>query len=528
MDNLFSTSCDVVMTSASAVVSYEPFGGGEHIQSPQNHAWEGAEPGREHGGNWMTSNLSPDGDLELDREKVNQRSRYIYRNVAGGGAVDKRKDLVVGTGFTPEAMIEPVNRRGVVITQNQADTYNEELEEVYEEWNPHAGVTGNDTLLESCRLIEGHHCFDGESITILSDIYNPDSPIPFAIEVVNPTRMSTPPEKTGDPNCVMGVQYDARRARILGYWIQDQDPGDLRSPGLTWTYYDASRIVHVFEKMFAGQTRGLAWMARALLQMVNGKDLEEAGIIQAQVQTCYTHYITQKSGLGLNPQQAAERDANRKRARRILEKDITPGTRVFLGEDQEMVSAPPPNGMTAVESLLKLNDRRIATALNMAYEMLANDWSGVSFAGGRIILSGCKLDTESRQERIATRWCRPIWHWMVDEAVLFRLTSIPAYLYNKRPFYYRRHLWIPQAWQFSISPGEEIEAKLKAVNGNITTKSQVAAEYNGGKWKRVSKLRMLEVKAEKAGEIVPPDVLQAQGQNRSPQAVERENEKVAS
>lgn len=538
LQELLSTTCDVGMSQPAEAFEYPTPAPSPREDSRQMvarkrqqlsrrrdvkmHAYEGATSSR---ATWMTSQLSADSDLELDRESLTQRSRYLYRNESIGGAIDQRKDLVVGTGFTPQAQIREVKGR---ITAAQAEEWNSQLEEVFEEWAPLAGVSGKDSIWEMSRLIEGHHGFDGESVTILSDVRHPDKPIPLAVEVVDPMRLETPPGKEGDPHCRLGVQYDpVYSATILGYWIRNKHPGDTKDIDQNFTFYPANRVLHVFEKMFAGQSRGLTWLVRALLNIVDRKDLKEAGIITAQIQSCYVHYITKSADTGLDASGNARRNSTRTTTGGQLQRDIRPGTEKYLEEGETVTNATPPTGTSTVDSLNTANDRGIAAALNMAYEMLAKDWRGVSFAGGRIILSGVKLDTESRQERLATRWFRDIWNMMVDEAVmLLEWVTIPITEYNKRPLWYRRHQWVPQAWAFSITPGEEVDALLKKVDGNLMTKAQAVAQTTGGKWRHVSVERGTERQTERDLEIVPTQVAQGEAQAESIQQREQQNQKA--
>lgn len=531
LSDVYSMVCQVSPTSAAAVFDY-PLSTQtallamerrrhEILDRIEQHAWEGAGNDPNHGKNWLTSRLSANADLETDLDECRQRSRYLYRNDAIGGAVDDRKNHVVGTGFTYLPQIRPVTGW---ITQTQADVCNEQLEEIHEGLSPCLGASGNDSLLEQCRLVEGHHGFDGESITLLGDLpMDGDKPLPMVTEVIDPMRMETPPDKLGDPDCKLGVQHYPGSPRIKGYWIQTAHPGETKGPTPHYEFYPRERVIHIFEKFFAGQSRGLAWLARTLYSLQNRKDLTEAGIIRAQVEACFIGFLKQTMPEGLDPTGMAKKLAalNRRGQREF---EFHPGTYGLLGYGEEFQAGEPPTGLGSADALNMTNDRRIAAALGMAYEMLARDWRGVSFAGGRIILSGVKLDTETRQERIATRWLAPIAHRMVDEAVLLGKVDIPALKYGQRPLIYRRHEWIPQAWPYSVAPGEEVDALLKAVDGNLLTKAKAEARYSGGKWNRTKRIRQAERKDERDLDIVPPT--NAQNDEPTPQNVEQQNEKI--
>lgn len=506
--------CDVGANVAMAqgyreIEAVQPARRSGRSDGPRMSAYEGASNDRLYGARWMTSGLSADSDLEMDRDTLIKRTRSMMRNDVSGGGVDEQKDLVVGTGFTPQAEIR--EKKGL-ISPEDAELYNEEMEELYEAWHPHAGVTGNDSLWELSRLVSGIHEVDGESLTVFSADRDSLGPVPLVLEVVDCDRLSTPPEKTGDKLCRMGIQYN-EKGRIVGYWIQDKHPGDGKDFSLHWTMYAPERVCHVFEKWFAGQSRGLPAMARILLRLKDREDLDEAQIIAAQIKACFAAFVKQtiQNNPGLDATGLMNSLATGWDAEGNITGDIRPGTIQKLGAGQEILFANPNSGGDSVVSMNEQNDRRMAAGINRPYEMFAKDWRGVSFAGGRIVLSGAKLATETKQERLSTRWLGRAWDKLVDYGVMLGKVSIPARLYAGREMYFRRHSWIPQAWPFSLTPGEEIDATLKAVDGNLLPKQVAMAAYNGGKIKKVFRARANERNQERDLNIVPPDTVKKEG-----------------
>jgi len=149
-------------------------------------------------------------------------------------------------------------------------------------------------------------------------------------------------------------------------------------------------------------------------------------IIAAQIKACFAAFVKQ-----VQQQQIPNLDVNELMnslatgwdAEGNITGDIRPGTIQRLGAGQDMVFAEPAAGGDSVVTMGEQNDRRIAAGLNRPYEMFAKDWRGVSFAGGRIVLSGAKLATETKQERVSTRWLRRVWEKMVDWSVILGLTT---------------------------------------------------------------------------------------------------------
>lgn len=455
-------------------------------------ALESAESDRTREGKWLGSRLSADAFLEEDLETTRIRSRELYRNDFVGGAIDSRVEHVVGTGFTVQAKIKA--KEGVV-TADQAKRLNEQLEEVFEQFEPIACRTRKKSLWEkislACRCVDS----DGEAFVVMSDTSTPDAPIPLCIEVVDCDRVETPPEFINDPSVRMGIKY-GKNKEILGYYVRDNHPNDNKEFSLSYKLIPAWRMMHVFIEWFAGQSRGLPWMTRALNRAKDGKDLTEAGIIGAQVEACFAGFVKSKT----NPVQAAIGSTTKSESGQRLQ-DIRPGSMNYIGSETE-VSFSTPQKSNSVGTLQEYNNRTIAAGLNWPYEMLMKDWRGVSFAGGRIILNGAKISTKVRQKLIAQSMLRPIWHRAVEESVIVGAVDIDARLYRDNKHVFHRHVWTGPRWSYALTPGEEVNAIVTALDNNLTTLADELAEGQKD-LEEVLAQRIIEREMERQGNIRP-------------------------
>lgn len=475
--------------------------GSAPVVAVTNSAYEGADSTGFNQNKWMTSRLSADSALEqgMSHDELRQRSRQLYRSNPIGGAIDQDVNLVVGTGFTPQAKI--VAMPGVV-TKTEAKKYNQQLEAIGDSIWPTIDISGNMSLWEDTRLVQRHHRFDGESLTVMSDKKRKRGRIPMVIEVIDPDRLSTPPEELANPLCRFGVLRD-RDGEITHYYIQTTHPGDTKDVKFTWDKVPAERVCHVFEKWFAGQSRGLPWFTRALHRVMDGEDLTEAGIVAAQVEACYVGAITVPSAVNATPDQVAKNIADAQAFGKNL-KDIQPGTMPVLPPGAAITFGSPPHGNSTVSTLQELNYRRIAGALDMAYEMLLKDWRGVSFAGGRLVLQGMKQDVECRQKRLCESWLGRIWNRMVEEAVLLGKCSIPAATYYQWPELFQKHKWMPPAWGYAINPLQEVQALVLARDENLITAAEATSSYSGEDYETTLLERSDECQLEGNLGVVPP------------------------
>lgn len=452
---------------------------------------------------WLGSRLSPDSELEQDLESLRAHTKELYRDTTAGGAIDARVDHVVGKGFTVQAKITA----GKGLSQEAADGFNDELEEVYRRWSPACDITGRDSLWQLSRLVERSIAYAGEAFTVMWARNRPGRAIPLVLEVVDVDRISTPPDRTGDPNCRLGIQYSAD-GEIEGYWLRTTHPDDTRKVEYKWQFIPADRMLHVYEKWFPGQSRGYPWMVRSLNRWRDGEDLDEAGIIAAQVEACNAAFVKTRQ-----PLKAAQAMGTNSTSGKRLE-DMSPGKITYLDSDAEEVLFNTPSKSNIVGTLHEWNHRRIAAGMNWPYEFLMKDWRGVSFAGGRLVLNGAKITCQCEQQLLVVAWFAGIWNEMVREAVLFSVTSgvtINLSRFQQRPWVYQAHQWSAPAWTYAITPGEEIDADIKAVEHNFKTLEQVAGE-RGGNMEDVLEQRQKERKLEEAKGIEPPDRIAAKAQ----------------
>lgn len=479
-------------------------------------ALESAESDRTREGKWLGSRLSADAFLEEDLETTRIRSRELYRNDFVGGAIDSRVEHVVGTGFTVQAKIKA--KEGV-ITAEQAKRLNEQLEEVYEQVEPTACRTRKKSLWQkislACRSVDA----DGEAFVVFSDIGTTEAPIPLCVEVIDCDRIETPSEFISDPSIRMGIKY-GKNKQIVGYYIRDNHPNDNKEFGTSYTLIPSWRVQHIFVEWFAGQSRGLPWMTRALNRAKDGKDLTEAGIIGAQVEQCFAGFIKTKA----SPVAAAIGAATSTDNGRRLQ-DVRPGSINYLGKDDEIVFSAP-NKANSVGTLQEYNNRTIAAALNWPYEMLMKDWRGVSFAGGRIVLNAAKMSTKVRQKLIAESMLRPFWHRLVEESVIVGAVDIDARLYRDNKHAFNRHVWAGPRWSYAINPAEEVRATGLALDYNLTTLAKELSE-NQEDLEEVIAQRIIEREMERQGNIRPNAVAESEAATVTAEQTAQQLEQVA-
>lgn len=463
---------------------------------PRNASHEGARTDRLRGDRWLGSKLSPDSDLEDDLQTLRDRCRELYTNDSIGGAVESRVTHVVGSGMKFQSRINPVE---LGITEEAAKQLQRQIESLVRKVSKRIDRDRVRPLWMIQRLIERNVCNDGEAFVVMSDVGHAELPIPLCLEVIDADRVETPPDKINDPRVRLGIEKDARGV-IVAYHVRKSHPGDTVETDTTYERVPAGRMIHVFEQLFAGQSRGKPWLHRVMNRIRDAKDLDEATIISAQVQACFSAFIkntvTPGSTAALNNSNGSPNSSGH------LLQELEPATIKYLDDGQEPVFAQPSQPGNTYQPFMQWTYQRIAAGLNWAYQLITKDWSGLSFAGGRLVLSEVKIDTRCRQQMLIDQCMSRVAERIIDEGVILGVLPIDARAYEADPDLYRSHSWTPQAWAYAINPGEEVKANQQLLDGNMGTLADILAA-DGKDLEETLDQRQREIQMQRDREILP-------------------------
>ena len=103
-------------------------------------------------------------------------------------------------------------------------------------------------------------------------------------------------KETGDGNIVVaGVEFDPL-GRIAAYHLRANP--DLGYVATQATRVVAADVVHLFEKRWPGQVRGLSWLAPVASRIVELDALEDAGLVKAKTSALLCGFIKSLDGTG--------------------------------------------------------------------------------------------------------------------------------------------------------------------------------------------------------------------------------------
>lgn len=231
----------------------------------------------------------------------------------------------------------------------------------------------------------------GEGLAYLAVLENE-----FCVQLLHPDQLDRNKnvDLGGGRRIVAGVELDAYDRRVA-YWISPSGdtPFGLYQPSQR---FPASDIIHVFEREFPGQIRGISPLTPILPNANTASIAVEAGLKKLQISALLTAFITSQDGD--NPFTASP--------------TLEPGAVVRLqaGEDVRMAEGGDAGDLS---SFLKLVHHQMAAAIGVTFEDLTGDLSGVNYSSYRAGALTARRKAEARRkvlliegflDRIARRW----------------------------------------------------------------------------------------------------------------------------
>lgn len=436
-------------------------------------AFAGAQVGRLH--DWVFATTeSADQALQGDFAALKARSREMVRN--NGHArrfVGLNANNVVGhRGIRLQATLTT----GVRQPQPLEDL-NALIEREFEEWAEPESCTvdGRLSWVGVQRQVAKTEPADGEYLVRLVPGFR--NPWGFSLQVLDTDLLDHTLNRApgAGVNAIrMGVEID-RWGRPVAYWVWTRHPYESL-PGSTERHREripAEQIVHGFDPIFTGQTRGFPWFVATLVDAHNLAGFRGAAVIAARIGAAQLGFFEDK-GIGgeEDPSNFANDDGSEEgeREERIT-MEAEPGLFRQLPRGLEFKPFAPTFPSAAYEPFVTSNLHDQAAGLEVSYALLTGDLRQANYGSQR---GGALNDRDvwrARQVLLATHLHRRVFREWLKWAVTMGRLPLEA-LDALRP---GAVCWQPRGWAW-IDPKNDQDATVKGVAAATTSLTQAAAE----------------------------------------------------
>lgn len=484
-------------------------------------------------GGWLPVIRSPDGEINIHRDRMVARSRDLARNSGwASGGVTRILDNTIGTHLRLSATPDYralAQRFGIkAFDAEWAEEFRLVAEALWRGYSESVGrwcdVTRQLTLGQMFRLAMRHKLVDGESEVLvywMEDRVGPGgADYATSFLLVDPDRITNPSLAMDSDYLRGGVEIDDLGVPIAHH-IRKAQPGDWfnATKSFQWERVEIEdpdgwqRVIHDFERDRADQHRGIGIFIPVLEHMrmlgaYYGVELQAATLAATfgtYVTSPYDPALVQEALGGTDPEaelgQYQDLRANWAKERPALFGGVRVPT-LAPGEKIESVASQHPHGNFtgfAHEMLCVF-----AAATGVSVEQVTQDWSKTNYSSARAALMETWKTLMRRRGDFCVNTATPMyaaWLWeAMDRGELPLPAGAPSF--NEAPTAYSRARWLGPARGW-VDPVKEPEGAVVRMESGTSTLEIEAAEQ-GVDWEEVLAQRAIEKKAyEEAGVDLP-------------------------
>lgn len=231
-----------------------------------------------------------------------------------------------------------------------------------------------------------------------------DTNVPLELQLMDVDYLDTnrDQQQLNNGGCIIGgIEYDGRGKKV-GYWLYEADPSTLR--GLRSRLVPASDVLHIYEMLRPGQTRGIPFGATSLLRLGDFDEYEDAELMRQKIAACFSVFITK------NSMDTSGKDAESGEYREKVE----PGIIEHLLPGEEVKFASPP-GTENYDTFSKKIMQGSAAGYDVTYEAMTGDLGNVNFSSARIGRIEVKQQYLVWQYHVLIpQLCERVFEWFMD------------------------------------------------------------------------------------------------------------------
>ena len=482
-------------------------------------------------GNWNPFLWSPDGEINMFRDRMVSRSRDLVRNDGwASGSISQQTDNIVGANFRP--MSKPDYRSLATYSgirgfdYKWAEEFGAALEANWRDWaedsNYYCDAQRCLSFSQIARLAFRHKLIDGDCIALMlwqpKNIGIGKTRYATQVQLIDPDRLSNPSMQYDNKDMRGGVKV-GHLGEPLGYYIRRAHVGDWFNAGdsVMWDYIERETpwgrpvVVHDYDHDRAAQHRGGVGVLTPVLERMkmlgqyDGTELDAAiinAIFGAYIKSPYDPEVV-GTALGNSDELTAYQGA-----RAGFHKDNSIGVNgarlpiLFPGEDIIALKSERPN--TAFDGFQRAMLRSIASATGTSYEQLARDWSTTNYSSARAAILETWKTFGRRRKDFSVGFCQPIFSCVAEESFEMDDLPLPAgapdFAECRRA--YSNAMWIGpgKGW---VDPVKEKQGAMLGIEAGLSTLEQECAE-SGTDWRDNIAQRAREIVEFKRLGINPP------------------------
>jgi lambda family phage portal protein len=307
------------------------------------------------------------------------------------------------------------------------------------------------------------------------------------LQVLNPEQLdrSNNRDLPNGGRITAGVEEDAE-GKNVAYWILPDPPDQAFAAYAPAQRFPAADIIHIFEKKFPGQRRGISELTPVLTRIAEAHKLSDARLARANTSALFGGFITDASGTAFGDAIARPPEADL---------SLEPGSLRVLPVGTSITFPNMPDDGNAGE-LMKAMLHEICAGVGMPYTLITGQLQETSYSSGKLGMESFKRRIKAiRASMLVPQLFEPLHRRL---SLLRALNGLPA------RFDEASYLLPDFA---SLEPLKETEADVLAINSGLRSRAEVIA----ARGRNIS-----EIDAELAADKFVPKAQASQNTQREP------------
>lgn len=469
---------------------------------------------------WQPTLWSPDGELNMYRDRIVSRIRDVVRNDGwASAAVTRTIDNVIGADFRPLSKPDWLALRSMsgikAFDHVWADEFGQAVEANYRSWAYDPGrycdTQRNLTVPQMMALGFRHKCIDGDALGMMH--WRPKrigigrARYATTVQVIDPDRLSNPQLNFDQQTMRGGVEVDSDGAAVA-YWVRRAHQGDWFSAAesLQWdriereTSWGRPIIVHDFDHDRAAQHRGGAGMLSPVLQRLkmlikyDSTELDASiinAIFAAYIESPFDSEMVSEAlddGEKLNNYQDRRREFHDERKLSIGDARVS---HLFPGEKLGFATAARPSSNFAEFENAML--RNVAAGTGTSAQMISQNWADVNYSSYRAAMLEVWKTFHRRRTNFAFGFGQPIYCAFLEESMDVDDLPLPAGApsFMECRVAYSRAKWMGPGRGY-VDPEKERKGAILGMDAGLSTLEDECAELAGADWREKVGQRAVE------------------------------------
>lgn len=457
-------------------------------------AWGGASLTRPQLSGWQTWNSDADAELIYDLPTLRARSLDSYRNASlAGAAVHVMEQSVIGTGLSLQPALDTA---ALGWDEGRVKAWTDQVKRRWRQWAETTGcdLTRASNLYGLQAMAFRSKLLSGDVFVVLTVARTPGGRMAPALQLVEADRVSNPNGQMNSANLVAGVALDAN-GQATSYWINRAHPGSITDTDKkyqwdelpAWSQDGQRRVIHLYDKLRPGQTRGLPWLAPVLEHFKQLSRYTEAELQAAVISGTFAMFVQ------MDPTAFQDLFADTENAQRYLASAMGwdgsypqsglsgPGKAVNLLPGESVHDSNPGRPNDAFDPFVQAIIRQVGARLGIPFEVLIHHYTS-SYSASRAARLDAWNTFKVCRESFAAQFCQPVYeHWLSWEVANGRIEAPGFFSDTDLRCLYCEANWIGDG-PGSINPKDDAAAAKLRVDMGISTLATESINFDGIEW----------------------------------------------